>query len=192
MNRRSTTVLMLAFAGAVLPSPTSAQEWITLFDGSSLDGWTAVGDANWELGDGAVTADSGAGFLVSAESYSDYELRIEFWVDEPANSGIYMRCADPERLTDRTCYEANIFDTRADQTYRTGGLVHIAAPSAVINVGGQWNTYEIRAEGNRVIITLNGTQLVDATDDQLSEGPIGLQYAAGVVRFRNVQIRELD
>ena len=192
MNRVPVTVLMLALASTALASPASAQEWMTLFDGSSLDGWRTLGNANWKLGDGAVSADTGSGFLVSSESYGDFELRVEFWVDEPANSGIYMRCQDPEQFTDRTCYEANIFDTRADQTYRTGGVVHLAAPSAVINTGGQWNTYLIRAEGQRLIVTLNGTQLVDVTDDQFNEGPFGLQYAAGVVRFRNVQIRELD
>ena len=39
--------------------------WTTLFDGSSLDGWNVLGDANWELADGAVQADSGRGFLVT-------------------------------------------------------------------------------------------------------------------------------
>lgn len=180
------TVVVLAIA------TVSAQGgWTTLFDGSTLDGWNPIGDANWELADGAVQADSGSGFLVTPRSYGDFELTLEFWVDEPANSGIFIRCADPETVTDRNSYEVNIYDTRADQTYRTGGIVHIASPASVINAGGQWNSYEITARGSRLQVTLNGEELVDVEDTQFAEGPIALQYGGGVVKFRNVRIREL-
>ncbi len=151
-----------------------------------------LGNANWELADGAVSANSGSGFLVSEQSYDDFQLRLEFWVDEPANSGIFIRCADPQSVNDRNSYEVNIYDTRADQTYRTGGIVHLAAPTTVINSGGQWNTYDITARGSRLIVILNGTQTVDTTDDQFRSGPVALQYGAGIVRFRNVRIRSLD
>ena len=189
-----TTALGLALAIAILPTSANAQggEWTTLFDGSSLDGWTVLGDANWEVADGAVSANSGGGFLVSEQSYGDFELRLEYWVEEPANSGVFIRCADPQSVNDRNCYEVNIYDTRPDQTYRTGGIVHLAAPSTVINSAGHWNSYEITARGSRLIVVLNGTQTVDTTDDQFTSGPIALQYGAGTVRFRNVRILSLD
>ena len=189
-----TTAVGFGFALAALPTLATAQAggFTTLFDGSSLDGWRVLGNANWELGEGAVSANSGNGFLVSEESYGDFELTLEFWVDTPANSGIFIRCSDPQSVNDRNSYEVNIYDTRADQTYRTGGIVHLAAPSAVINSGGQWNTYQITARGSRLVVILNGTQTVDTTDDQFTSGPIALQYGAGIVRFRNVRIRSLD
>jgi hypothetical protein len=194
MNRSLTTAVGLALAVAALPTLATAQdrEWTTLFDGSSLDGWTVLGDANWELADGAVSANDGSGFLVSEESYGDFELTLEFWVDEPANSGVFVRCSDPENIGAANSYEVNIYDTRADQTYSTGGIVNVAAPTSVINTGGQWNSYEITAQGSRLVVILNGTQVVDATHDQFVRGPIALQYGAGTVRFRNVQIRLLD
>lgn len=189
MLRLLVTTTLLAGVAAV---PASARaQWTTLFDGSSLDGWRVLGNANWELGDGAVSADEGSGFLLTEESYGDFEFSVEFWVDEPANSGIFIRCQDPDAVRDTNCYEVNIYDTRADQTYRTGGIVHIAAPSEIIDAGGQWNSYLIRAEGSRLVVTLNGTQVVDVDDGQFQAGPIALQYGAGVVRFRNVRIREL-
>ena len=165
--------------------------WTTLFDGSSLDGWNVLGDANWELADGAVQADSGRGFLVTPDSYADFELTLEFWVDEPANSGIFIRCADSQSVADTNSYEVNIYDTRPDQTYRTGGIVRFAAPMSVINTAGRWNTYEIRAEGPRLTVRLNGTLTVDTEDSTYASGPIALQYGAGVVKFRNVRIRVL-
>ena len=193
MKRRCGFSLSLAAALAILqPVPALAQDgWTTLFNGSTLNGWNLVGNANWELVGGAVQADSGSGFLVTPESYGDFELTLQYWVDEPANSGIFIRCADPQTVNDRNSYEVNIYDTRADQTYRTGGIVHIAAPSSVINSPGQWNTYEIVAQGPRLRVWLNGAEMVDVEDSQFADGPIALQYGAGVVKFRNVMIRGL-
>jgi hypothetical protein len=165
--------------------------WTTLFDGSNLNNFNPIGDANWEIADGAVGADSGSGFLVTKESYEDFELTLEFWVDEPANSGIFVRCADAMSVTDRNSYEVNIYDTRADQTYRTGGIVHIAAPNSVIMTAGKWNSYEIKAQGSRLMVTLNGEDMVDVQDTQFADGPIALQYGAGIVKFRNVRVRGL-
>ncbi len=193
MKRSAAVILPLLAIGVVclqpVPGVFAQAGWTTLFDGSTLDGWNVLGDANWELEDGAVQADSGSGFLVTPESYADFDLSLEFWVDEPANSGIFIRCADPQSVRDTNAYEVNIYDTRADQTYRTGGIVHIAAPTSVINAGEQWNTYEITAQGPRLTVTLNGTRTVEVEDSQFADGPIALQYGAGVVKFRNVRIR---
>lgn len=195
MKYSSMLVLGICLVGLVSVAPVqdvSAQGgWTTLFDGSNLNNFNPIGDANWEIADGAVGADSGSGFLVTKESYGDFELTLEFWVDEPANSGIFVRCADATSVTDRNSYEVNIYDTRADQTYRTGGIVHIAAPNSVIMTGGKWNSYEIKAEGSRLMVTLNGEEMVDVQDTQFSDGPIALQYGLGIVKFRNVRVRGL-
>lgn len=185
--------LSVALGAVVVPAAGLAQAdgWTTLFDGKSLNGWRIVGTANWQVGDNAVTATSGTGFLVTPRAYDDFELSLEFWVDESANSGVFFRCANPAVIADRNCYEANIFDKRPDQAYRTGGIVHFASPSAQINAGGRWNTYLIRAEGTRLVVTLNGTQVVDATNNLFASGSVALQYGSGTVRFRNVRIREL-
>jgi hypothetical protein len=165
--------------------------WTTLFDGSSLDGWNPIGNANWELADGVVQATSGNGFLVSEGSYADFELRVEFWVDEPANSGVFIRCADAQNVTATNSYEVNIYDTRPDPTYRTGAIVNVAPPQATIDAGGQWNTFEITARGPRLTVVLNGVQTVDVEDGQFTDGPIALQAGGGTVRFRTVQVRRL-
>ena len=133
--KRTLTICFLSAFVALQATSVSAQDagWTTLFDGSSLSGWNPIGNANWELADGAVQADSGSGFLVTPRSYGDFEMIVQYWVDEPANSGSFIRCADPESVNDLNSYQVNIYDTRADQTYRTGGSVHIAAPESVMN-----------------------------------------------------------
>ena len=170
-------------------STASAGEWRTLFDGSSLAGWTPVGDANWQLMDGAVAADSGTGFLLTSASYADFDLDLEFWVTPDANSGVFIRCANPSEIGAATCYEVNIFDQRPDPTYRTGGIVEVAGPKVVLETGDRWNHYEIAAHGTHLVVKLNGQTTVDTNDDKLAAGPFALQYGAGRVMFRNVRIR---
>jgi hypothetical protein len=167
----------------------AGREWKTLFDGSSLAGWTRVGDANWEIMDGAVAADSGTGFLLTAASYAYFDLDLEFWVTPDANSGVFIRCANPSEIGAATCYEVNIFDQRPDPTYRTGGIVEVAAPTVMLETGDKWNRYEISAHGRHLVVRLNGQTTVDTNDEKLAAGPFALQYGAGRVMFRNVRIR---
>lgn len=167
----------------------SAPEWQTLFDGSSLDGWSQVGDANWQLGDDAVSADSGTGFLLSNAIYDDFDLELEFFATADANSGVFIRCANPAQIGAATCYEVNIFDQRPDPQYRTGSIVDVAPPAVNLDTGDRWNKYEISARGQRLVVRLNGQTTVDTTDNKLTAGPIALQYGAGSVMFRNVRVR---
>jgi hypothetical protein len=170
--------------------------WITLIDGpKGLENWNRVGDSNWAVVEGVIQADKRggkeAGFLVSKNSYKDFMIRAEFWVSDDANSGIYMRCADPKKITDKSCYEANIYDQRPDPSFGTGAIMHITKVSPMPKAGGKWNTYEITAKGPHLIVVLNGTRTAEAKDTQFASGPIALQHGAGVVKFRKVQIKPL-
>ncbi|MDG2089918.1 MAG: DUF1080 domain-containing protein [Gammaproteobacteria bacterium] len=184
------TLILLAMLVSAC-SMMQSSNMTTLFDGETLQNWNPIGNADWTFNDGYVEGSDAPGFLVSNQSYEDYRLIVEFWTDEPANSGIFIRCQDSQNVTDTNCYEVNIFDTRPDQTYRTGGIVNIAAPTATINAADQWNRFEIVALGSQLLITLNGTETVNVNDEQFSSGSIALQYNSGVVRFREVSIQEL-
>lgn len=196
--RAKVSVVFVAVASTCACSPGSepaadsapdAGQWETLFDGTSLAGWGQVGDANWQLMDGAVAADSGTGFLLTTASYADFDLDLEFWVTPDANSGVFIRCANPSEIGAATCYEVNIFDQRPDPAYRTGGIVDVAGPKVMLETGDRWNHYEISAHGRHLVVKLNGQTTVDTNDDKLAAGPFALQYGAGRVMFRNVRIR---
>jgi hypothetical protein len=70
--------------------------WVTLVDSSKMGEWDEVGKANWAMKDGALSADKLDGkdisYLVSKNSYKDFQIKAEFWTDEEANSGIFIRC----------------------------------------------------------------------------------------------------
>jgi len=88
-------------------------------------------------------------------------------------------------------YEVNIFDKRPDPSYGTGAIVDVAKPLVALKAGGKWNTYEITARGSHMVVVLNGMKTVDVQHSGHSRGAIGLQYGAGTVKFRSVQIRQL-
>jgi hypothetical protein len=166
------------------------ENWINL--SGSFDGWRQIGDANWRIENGEFVADKGNGHLVTQESLTDFRLKLEFFAsDGKANSGIFFRASDPNRIVDTSAYEANIYDERPDQSGRTGGIVHFAAPSEAINAGGKWNTYDITVQGDHIVVVLNGTTTVDTHDGTYKSGPLSLQYGAGVIKFRNVQLQKL-
>jgi hypothetical protein len=186
-------LVLLGLAGAQRATVVLAQAgppWKTLLAGTNMDGWTPIGMANWRVVDGAVQADSGmGGFLVSKESYGDFELRADIWVTPDANSGIFIRCEDPKQITAMNSYEVNVYDMRPDQAYRTGGIVDVAKPTNIVNTGNKWNTLEITAKGSRLTVRVNGMPTVDVMDTKHARGPIALQAGIGTVKFRNVQIR---
>jgi 3-keto-disaccharide hydrolase len=170
----------------------SGPGWVQLVDGKSMDGWTPTGEANWRVEDGAIVADKGkGGHLVTKDSYKNFMIYSEFWSDEEANSGIFIRCKNPKEIGARTCYEVNIFDKRPDQSYRTGAIVDVAKPLTVINTGGKWNTIDVTARGPRMTVLINGQKMVDVQDNKHQRGPIALQYGAGTVKFKNVKLRTL-
>jgi hypothetical protein len=170
--------------------------WVTLFDGKNLDGWDQVGGSNWHVADGVIAADKMsdpkvAGYLVSKTSYKDFVVRVEFWPSHDANSGIYFRCLNPKVITDRTCYEANIFDERADPSYGTGAITRYVEVSPMPKAGEKWNTYEITAKGRDITVVLNGKETAKLRNGMFDEGPIVLQHGAGAIKFRKVEVKPL-
>ncbi len=188
---------LLAMTGTLVgcaSAPTSEAGWSTVFDGTHLNNFTRLGDANWRLVDGLVQADLGgkaASYLVSKQSYDNFQMRAEFWVDSDANSGIFIRVQNPAKIGADSSYEVNVFDKRPDPSYGTGGIPNIAPTLVPLKAGGQWNVYEITAKGPQLTVVLNGIKTVDVRDTKYAKGPFALQYGGGVVKFRKVQIRPI-
>jgi hypothetical protein len=192
--------LLMASAGLLLASfaafAQAEKPWVTLQDGAKRGDWNEIGDANWRFEDGALVADKltgkANGYLVSKNSYKDFEIRVEFWVSDDANSGVFMRCENG-KVTASDCYEVNIFDQRPDPSYGTGAITdNIAKVVPMPKAGGKWNVFEIIAQGPHLVVVLNGQKTVDVQNGKHVSGPIALQYGQGVVKFRKVQIRTLS
>ena len=188
--KRSAFVMLAIIAGfgiaacAQLPSDLAQLGgWTTLINGEEgLDNWHRVGDANWRAEDGAIVAYRGkGGFLVSKDSYKDFQLRAEFWADATTNSGVFVRVSNPKRIA-------------AD----TGAVVNLAKVSPTPKAGGRWNTLEITAKGSELTVSLNGVQTASIQHAKFAQGPLALHYGAGAknvdggpIKWRRVQIKPL-
>jgi Domain of Unknown Function (DUF1080) len=196
---RAATITVALLAGgfaAIQLAPQAVGQtgpgWVQLFDGKTMDGWSATGEANWRVEDGALVADKGkGGHLVTKGSYKNFKIYSEFWSDEEANSGIFIRCKDPNAIGARTCYEVNIFDKRPDPSYGTGSIVYFAEVNPMPKAAGKWNTLEISADGRHLVVAVNGQKTADVRNGMFEEGHFTLQYGAGVIKFRKVAVNPL-
>ncbi|MGP3972390.1 ThuA domain-containing protein, partial [Streptomyces sp. 6N223] len=181
--------------------------YTSLFDGTSTDGWTQAGPGSFTLTDDAtLTSQGGMGMLwYHAQEFTAYSLKLDWRVEGDDNSGVIVgfpaTFTDPQAALD-SGYEVQIDATDADD--RTTGSIYgiqapdLAARDAALNPPGTWNTYEIRVEGERLRVHLNGTLINDFTntdpDRSLTTGHIGIQNHGpdDTVSFRNIRIKELD
>ena len=200
IKRRDFMGMGLALAGAGLAGCAgpryTGDGWHRLVDGRSVPaGWTKVGMDGWSVVDGSLqgagTTPAAAAYLVSPQSYTDFELRAEFWASHDCNSGIFIRCQDRNKIGADNAYEVNIFDTRPDPVYGTGAIVNVAKVVPMPKAGNRWNIYDITARGDHLIVVLNGQRTVDVRDGKHRAGPIALQNGGGIIRWRSVDIRPL-
>ena len=194
-------LLAVALTLAGCSSMSGQTKWTTLIDGASgLENFDRLGDANWRAEDGAIVADKAkvASYLVSKNSYKDFQIKAEFWADHTTNSGIFIRLSDPKAVAATNSYEVNIYDQRPDPVYGTAAIVDFAKVVPMPKAGGKWNTFLITAKGSNLIVEFNGVQTVNINDSRYSSGPIALQFGngpkdapGGVIKWRKVQITSL-
>jgi len=201
---------MLKYLVLALLTLTTRPQAVSLFDGKTLDGWE--GDEKvWRVADGVIVGGSMQGnkqneFLASKKSYKDFVLKLEWKLvgtEGFVNSGVQIRSKRIEKpANEMKGYQADIgvgwTGSLYDESRRN--KVMAKADAELIKKTeklGDWNTYEIRCEGPRVVLKLNGTQTIDYTEEDKTleqEGLIGLQIHGGAkseVSFRNITIEEL-
>jgi hypothetical protein len=183
--------------------------WRPLFNGTDLAGWTPVGAARWRVQDGALlgTQDGDpkrSGLLATTERFQDFELELDFMIDEHGkyNSGVYLR--NQPGKGGRTGYQVNIGRGAAEEYCAglyTDRWLAKGDETDTIRKPLAWNTLRIRADGPHITVHLNGVKVVDHTDPNpeerfLQPGVLafqtyGAEGHAGWVQFRNIRIRNL-
>jgi type 1 glutamine amidotransferase len=177
--------------------------YTALYNGSTT-GWSQAGPGSFTNVDGTLTSTGGMGMLwYSAKEFRSYSLKADWKMAGDDNSGIFIGfppSSDPWSAVNNG-YEIQIDAT--DTPDRTTGSVYgfkgadTAARDAALNPPGEWNTFELLVEGERVRVYLNGVQVNDFTNADpvrsLTSGHIGLQNhgADDEVAFRNIRIKEL-
>jgi hypothetical protein len=168
-----------------------AAGWILLFDGETDFGWKPRGDAMWQVADGTIqVASGGKGMLSTTTEFADYELMADVWIDDKANSGIFLRCPTEGEINGDVAYEVNVYDAHAE--WPTGSINNIGRTRARVKTVGKWTPFKMQAVGNRLTVSVDGRKTLDLRNDLHARGTIALQYnGEGTVRFRNIKLRPL-
>ena len=174
-----------------------------LFNGKDLKGWTVAGTEKWYVEKGELICESGPdkayGYLVSDKSFKNFELTVEFKQESNGNSGVFFHCSIEG--TKIAGWQAEVAPLNHDtggiyESYGRGWLIKPEAEKQTLLKEGDWNTMKVRMEGKKVTTWLNGTQMVELTDEKIgaADGKIALQIHDGggvKVRWRKVEIKEL-
>jgi hypothetical protein len=186
------SILAASLGQVALAQTAGAQTgWKPLFDGKSLTGWEMHWAKDWKAEDGALSCDgSERSWLSTADTFSDYELRLQFKGTAKVNSGVFLR-SEKEGQPHITGYELQIWDYQP-AGYNTGSLVGSAVAKPVKILPDAWNQYDITADGDHFVIVLNGKTLLDTHDSKHSSGVIGFQCQPdNPIQFRDVKIRRI-
>ena len=200
--------LCLFFCAAT--GSSSQNEWVSLFDGKSLDNWK-VGDnaATFTVEDGMIVAHGQTAHLfyngdVQQHNFKNFEFKAEVKTMPGSNSGIYFHTAYQESSWPKKGYEVQINNSHTDWR-RTGSLYGIQDVKEVFVKDNEWFTEYIKVEGKRVIVKINDKIVVDYTEPDnvkreagdegrvISSGTFALQGhdPNSKVYFRNIMVRTL-
>jgi len=201
-----------------LTEKEKAEGWKLLFDGTTLNGWKALGRMEgWAVEDGAIAClVKGGGYLYSEEQFDDFVLSIDYKIAPRTNSGIFVRWSD---LRDpvHTGIEIQVLDSHGKEKpgkHDDGAIYDIIAPRKNMSKpAGEWNHAVITCKDNLITVELNGEKICKIDLNQWTEagknpdgtknkfkyaykdlprkGHIGLQDHGGRVWFKNVKVKPL-
>jgi len=204
--------------------------WQLLFDGESTEHWREYGadefpSEGWTIEDSSLVfraPESGSSGLdiITKETYSDFELTLEWWISEGGNSGIFYHVLEQDRAIYWSGPEFQLLDnvnhpdaSQGVNGNRKSASLYDLIPAEPQNTRpvGEWNTIRIISNGPIIQHWQNGEKVVEFERwtqqwfDMLHEskfncypefgairnGHIGLQDHGNEVKFRNIKIRIL-
>ena len=212
----ATSLSCSLFSGAGAGGDTS------LFNGRDLDDWgyhlvdpdVKMEDV-WSVQDGLlVCKGEPLGYIYTKKSYTSFKLVVEWrWAPgtKPGNSGVLIRINGEPRGIPRSI-EAQLASGSAGDLYGFHGMkingdagrfrsgkndaigeyTGVGGMTKAEKEPGEWNVYEITADGSRVTAFVNGTKVNEAHDCDVVSGTIGLQSEGGEIHFRQVVMKPID
>ncbi len=204
--RRLSALASILIALTVSAVAAQEEDWFSLFDGKTLDGWRASENPDtFAVRDGMIVVHGPRSHLfyvgdVGGADFVNFEWSAEVKTEPRANSGMYFHTRYQEEGWPAKGYEAQVNNTHPDPK-KTGGLYNVVDVFEAPAKDGEWFTQKIMVQGKRIVIEVNGEVTVDYTepDDldrperQLSSGTVAFQGhdPGSVVYYRNVKLRLL-
>jgi len=208
----------LALAISLFICSCQTNEWISLFDGQTFDGWKASEDpASWKIEDGALVTSGDRSHLFYVGEVSDHNFRnFEFSVDvrtrPGANSGIYFHTEYQDEGWPAKGYECQVINSNPPG--ESGGYVEHKMTGSIYAIRNVWKSpvpddkwfnYRIRVEGKTIRTYIDGMLAAEYTEPEapyrpesfsgrlLGEGTFAFQChdPGSVVYYKNILVRPL-
>jgi hypothetical protein len=203
MHTARTLIMVVLLCGTVYASENKTQvEWISLFDGKTLNGWQQLGGGKWTVEDGTIlgeTGDGRYGWLMTTQQFTDFILELKLRCEGPGNSGIQFRSHWING--NMYGYQGEVDPPPEDDTggvyeEKGRGWLHQPDPETKKKVVLEgWNTYRISMIGTRITTIVNGVTVSDFDDDRTVRGGIALQVHSGKtpvrIRWKDIRIQDL-
>ncbi|HIA74532.1 MAG TPA: DUF1080 domain-containing protein [Gemmatimonadetes bacterium] len=195
--------VVFKIAVLLITSPLGAQESTSIFNGRDLEGWTVHGTELWYVDDGELICESGPdaqyGYLRTNETYTDFDLTLDFRQEADGNSGVFFRSTIEGTTISGWQAEVappGLFSGGIYESYGRGWLTQPDAGKDAALRMGEWNTMRVRVVGPHVTTWINGTEMINLTDERIgaATGHIALQIHDGGgirVRWRNIEVTKL-
>jgi hypothetical protein len=174
-------VMSIAVLALFLSCTGKENEWISLFDGETLDGWKRYNADEigplWLVEDGAILCDGSGhgegspehgGSLITIETFGNFELELEWKISEGGNSGIMYHVVEKPEYSHAyvTGPEFQVMDDAAGSgnSKNLAGSsydMYAAPPTKTLKPVGEWNTAKIVYKDGKVEHWLNGEKVVE-------------------------------
>ncbi len=185
--------------------------WITLFDGTSMDGWKAnEHPEQWKLEDGAIVAAGPRShlFYVGKDEKNPPEFKSFRWKADVkttpgSNSGMYFHVKWQDEGFPQTGFEAQVNNSHRDPV-RTGSIYHLVKNFKAPAKDNEWFTQEIVVDAKKKNIKtyVNGNLIADYTEPEgktgalevIDKGTFALQAhdPKSTTYYKNIKVKPLE
>jgi hypothetical protein len=211
LTRREVLALLLAAPAAVHALGDDGGEWISLFDGHSLEGWKASEDAGtFKVADGQIEVHGNRSHLfyvgpAHQADFRNFEFSAEVMTRPGANSGIYFHTAFQSAGWPAAGFEVQVANTYKGDNKKTGSLYAVRNVAKQLVGDNEWFRMTILVRGKQVQIRVNEMLVVDYVEPEqpfradlnfqrvLNHGTFALQGhdPKSTTYFKNIRVRPL-
>jgi 3-keto-disaccharide hydrolase len=206
------SVLCTAIPLAAAEKKPDAEGFVTLFDGSSLDGWKKAGENpdSIQLKDGAIVANGPRCHLFyvgDEQPFKNFDFKCDVLTRPSSNGGIYFHTKYQDSGWPAQGHECQVNNTFTSDPQKTGGVYKVAKVVEAPANDNEWFKYEIVVQGNHVVVKINDKVTADYIEDadalakdksvepgrRVGEGTFALQAhdPGSTVMYRNIRVKKL-
>jgi hypothetical protein len=184
---------------------------IQLFNGKDLSNWTYVSsdpksklEDVWSVQDGIIHCKGNPhGYIRTNDDYTSFVLKVQWRFSKPGNSGVLIRCQPPDKVWPKSV-ECQLQHQAAGDIWvidkfpikvapeRTKGRHTTKLHETNEKPIGEWNQYEITADGTHLTLKVNGLVQNEASDFEIKPGKILLQAEGAEIEFRNIELTPIE